>query len=300
MKTLNKPFFKGSVYIKKIISITFLILVLITLPCVSANNNTTEYIPTTIDGNFTELNYEIENSNGTLTLDKNYTDNGEIILNKSISIDGKGYSISNNNSDFKLKINNNLSLILKNITFKNDKIFVNQKNFTVNLTIVDCRFIENIKNNSVSIIKFDINIYKSGNVSETVRKLAIEIAGNSSDLDAVKKIAEWVGKNIKHEVVAGFYQSPDETLKRKLGNCCCQTDLFLQMCDVLNITQNHQVFYVHVGNKSFGQRHFFAMIDDIFVDVDSKWNNPWGNANTLNDEFYKFTQYPLLPLPKTY
>ena len=218
-----------------------------------------------------------------------------------MTINGNGHSISSTSQTLKLNVKNDIILIFKNITFKNDKIELNCENSNMKLTFADCKFKENNVKNEITIVE-DISseYYKAGNISETVEKLAKEIVGNSTDLEAAKKLAIWVGQNIMHETAPGFYQSPDVTLNRTLGNCCSQTLLFLQMCEAVGLNNSHKLYFIHVGTSIFHQRHFFAMIDDIFVDVDARPKNPWGNAKTYNDTFFKITEYPYLPLVRNY
>ena len=64
--------------------------------------------------------------------------------------------------------------------------------------------------------------------------------------------------------------------------------------------EGHKVYFIHVGTKEFHQRHFFAMIDDVFVDVDTYSHSPWGHANFAGRSIYRITEYPYLPLPKQY
>ena len=64
--------------------------------------------------------------------------------------------------------------------------------------------------------------------------------------------------------------------------------------------KNKRFYYVHVGMKYFGYRHFFAMVDNLLVDVDGKITNPWGHANIGNRGVYRITPYPYLPLPREY
>ena len=78
------------------------------------------------EGNFSSLAYEIKQSTETLELTKNYTYNSTsdedyangIVINKAITIDGKGYTISGNNLARIFYVNAS-NVILKNIVFTN-------------------------------------------------------------------------------------------------------------------------------------------------------------------------------------
>ena len=99
--------------------------------------------------------------------------------------------------------------------------------------------------------------------------------------------------------MSGFYQTPSQTVARKLGNCCSQTDLFLQMCYVVGVTKTCKVSYVHVGAMTFRYRHFFALIDNFVVDPGDHSNSPWGHA-TINSPVFAVTEYPMIPLEREY
>lgn len=140
----------------------------------------------------------------------------------------------------------------------------------------------------------------SGVITDTVRKRAKNIVGNSKGIPAAKKIAKWIGKNIKFEKREGLYQSPATTLKRKKGNCLTQTDLFLQMCDATGVTKKYDLRYIWVGGEKYGKRHFFARINGVDVDVTSKAKNPWGHAVYKGRTIRNRTVYPKLPLTRKY
>lgn len=251
------------------------------------------------------LSSEINNSGSSITLYNDYIYNNsddKVFLNKSVTIEGNDHSIdANNNTIFEVTNNNNI--IFKNITFNNvNEFFMNITCVNSNITFLDCNFnfINNYTDNCVNVT-YNVPSYGfTCEISSTIKNLAEAIVGQSTDLDAAKKLAKWVGRNFDHETRDGFYQTPDETLNRRIGNCCSLTDLFLQMCVAVGVDKNHKLYYVHTGTPKFGKRHFFAMIDNILVDVGSKPYNPWGHALFIDDVIYGFTEYPMLPLPRNY
>ena len=111
---------------KKLLMISCLLIAL-TLSVVSATeDNATSTIDDT-EASFSDLIHEIEltNENETLILEKNYkqTDNNvTIIINKSLTIDGKGHTLDGNNKDRILKIRSD-NVTLKNITFINARAY---------------------------------------------------------------------------------------------------------------------------------------------------------------------------------
>ena len=279
--------------INKSISIMLFILVFFTLiTSVSAVNDA--------KGNFTELNNKIL-SDDIVSLDKDYLyQSGEnnISITKSVTIEGNNHTIDVNNTNNLFKINN--SIIIKNISFKNIDQLLFDFNST-NMTIINCDFSLNNINNSVWVKLFiDDNPSYSSEITEDVEKLAKSIVGNTTGIEAAKLLANWVNDNIDHETESGFYQSPSETIKRKKGNCCCHTELFLQMCVVIGIDEEHTLSVVHVGTIDFGERHFFCLIDNLCVDTDRGFSNPWGHGGISGRDVYSITEYPLLPITRTY
>lgn len=290
---------------KKYFLILTLIFAVFSLSCACADNST-DSISEDDYGSFSELNEKIA-AEDFVELDKNYvhdrTDNN-LTISKSITMDCRGHTIHFNSSDT-LHINSTekLDITIRNATFKNFTKICFEDNLTHNITLIDCHF-KDVKNNRLSpenpFENTVANRTTTGNISYLVRELAILIAGNSKGLDAAKKLASWVGKNIMHESKAGFYQSPAKTLFRGVGNCCSQTDLFLQMCEVVNITRDHEVYYVHTGYEKYTTRHFFAVIDNICIDVDKYPEDPWGHCKINMEMIYTMTKYPYLPLLRGY
>ena len=142
------------------------------------------------------------------------------------------------------------------------------------------------------------NLNTTGKISKKIKLLAKQIVGKTKGIEAVKKLAIWVSKNIVHETAEGFYQSPLTTLQRKLGNCCCHSELFLQLCASLGYTNQFDMYIVHVGTMEFGKRHFFTVVGNLCVDTDRR--NPWGRGGGVNKQVYSITKYPYLPLIRKY
>lgn len=254
-------------------------------------------------GNFTQLNTLINDAddNVILTADYEYADgDDDVVISKSVKISGDGHSLKNSEKSPIVFNAKNSNIVFENVSFKNASFGFSNLTSS-NLTFIDCSFSFLNNNSNDSICPgYAFELQSSGKISTTVKKLAKSIIGNSKGLDAAKKLAKWVGKNIVHETAEGFYQTPDVTLKRKCGNCCSQTDLFLQMCAAIGLDKEYKLSYVHVGSMQFKKRHFFAMIDNILVDVDAVPNSPWGHANIANRDIYQITDYPYLPLSRKY
>lgn len=281
---------------KKIYFLTiFIITIFICITPLSANEDNT--------GNFSEINNKISTSEE-IHLDRDYSQeqkDSQICINKSVTIDGCGHEIITENSMEIFNLNSSsqkINLTIKNTTFKNVNNLFN-KNTTDNITFIDCSFINNKNIVYPSSDNFEANKNKTGTISKIVKKVAKLIIGGSTDLKAAKKIANWVAKNIQHEVKAGLYQSAEVTLFRGKGNCITTTNLFLQMCAAVGLAKKHKLYYVQTGRMVYGQRHFFAIVDHVCVDVDVKKSRPWANCPT-NRNPTCITKYPYLPVLVSY
>lgn len=268
--------------------------------CVFAEENTTD--TDIIYGNYTELNQEIANSNDELNLTRDYVQNSTnetIEFSKSMTVNGNGHVLNNYTEIIINTQNNELTLILNNVTF-NNSLNINTENASqnsFNITFFNCKILPNL-NLSSEISSYYPEPSYSGNITPIVKKVAKLIVGSSKDFKAIEKIVTWINKNTKHETKEGFYQDPSSTLCRLTGNCCSLTDLFFQMCDAVGLTKNHKFCYVHVGNLTFGSRHFFATVDNITVDVGL--DDPWSDGGFRGRAVYNITPYPYLPLPRNY
>ena len=255
-----------------------------------------------INSNFSTLSKEISNTNSysNLTLSKNYYQSSKesnIQISKSIIIDGNNHSIVSNDKNYIFNVKDNLNVTFKNITFYTKNyllIKVNKGQIKSNITFQNCSF--ELKNDQ--ILSKDPKIYYSSKVPEKIKKLANEIVGSSMGVDAAKKLAKWVSVNLKYEKKEGFYQSPSKTLLRKKGNCCCQSELFLQMCEAVGLTKEHNISFVHVGKLNFNKRHFFVTFDNLCVDVTLKYY--WGHGSFSKGRVFSTSIYPILPIKKEY
>ena len=121
----------------------------------------------------------------------------------------------------------------------------------------------------------------TGNPSAYVRKLALNIVGDSTGLAAAKKIVKYVDSHVKYELYANFHRSPDTVLKKGRANCCDQARTVLTLCDAAGCTSSLTLKYVHVSTGSKG--HVFCRIITNssgkwrYVDT-CKWGGKaWGN-----------------------
>lgn len=121
-----------------------------------------------------------------------------------------------------------------------------------------------------------------------LKKKALSIVGDSTGLDAAKKIAKWCGtkKNFKYANYANFQRKAAKAYKMKSANCCDSTRLMLSMMDAVGCNEKLKLQYVHCHNSSAHKGHVFAKITTRstgkyrYVDPCCKLENgrnPWGN-----------------------
>jgi len=111
----------------------------------------------------------------------------------------------------------------------------------------------------------------SGNPSKYVRKLALNIVGDSTGLAAAKKIVAYVDKHVRYELYPNFHQSPDRVLKRGRANCCDQARTVLTLCDAAGCTEALTLKYVHVSSGSKGH---------VFCKIITKSSGKWRYVDT--------------------
>lgn len=121
-----------------------------------------------------------------------------------------------------------------------------------------------------------------GSVNSYVKQKALSIVGDSIGVAAAKKIAAWMGKNIKYSNYGNFKKSAKTVLQQKSGNCCDQTRCMLELMDAAGCANELKMQYIFVCcNSSNGVGHVFSKIttksDSSWRYVDPVKANPWGN-----------------------
>lgn len=130
-------------------------------------------------------------------------------------------------------------------------------------------------------------------ISQSVTKQAEKSAKGVTGANAVKPLWRWIVNNIKHNSkTSGFYQTPAKTLSTKKGNCCCKSELLLDMCNYKGVTD---LQYVHVKPKGGGTGHVFCKINGKIVDPSTSngWGSYYKKQGTLANA--KYTTYPTKP-----
>ena len=117
---------------------------------------------------------------------------------------------------------------------------------------------------------------KASGISDRVKKQALAIVGDSTGIPAAKKVASWMDDHIDYDGYPNFQKSAERVLSSGCGNCCDQTRLFLEMCDVAGCTEYMTLKYRHV----YG--HVYALViphkskNTITVDCASDYADAWG------------------------
>ena len=120
-----------------------------------------------------------------------------------------------------------------------------------------------------------------GSPSSYIRKLALNIVGDSTGLAAAKKVVAWVDSHVKYEWYSDFHRSPDTVIKKGRANCCDQARTVLTLCDAAGCTSALTLKYVHVTSGARG--HVFCKIITKssgkwrYVDTCKYGGKSWGN-----------------------
>ena len=120
-----------------------------------------------------------------------------------------------------------------------------------------------------------------GSVDKYVKQKALSIVGNSVGIAAAKKIADFMGRNIKYDDHCNFLWSSKTVLLKGRGNCCEQTRCMLEMMDAAGCAEYITMKYVFVCCSPKGIGHVFAKIitksNNNWRYVDPCKTNSWGN-----------------------
>ena len=135
-----------------------------------------------------------------------------------------------------------------------------------------------------------VTVEGSTKASETWIKRANKITSATGN-NAIKPIWKWVATNVAYVSKKNFYQSSSKTFTSKKGNCCCKTELMLDLLNAKNV-QNLQ--YVHCKSGSKG--HIFAKVNGFYVDPSSSQESKgWHNYIHGYGNIVKVTNYPNKP-----
>ena len=98
-----------------------------------------------------------------------------------------------------------------------------------------------------------------GTVNKTVKEWALKKVGSSEGAAAAKKLAVAVGK-LRYDGYANFVRSPQTVLSKGGGNCCDQARLLAMACDLVGVTADYNIKYVHVCCSRGGMGHVFLKL----------------------------------------
>ena len=138
-------------------------------------------------------------------------------------------------------------------------------------------------------------------ISTNVRKQA-EALTIGTGIQGFRDLKNWIHSHITGEYnISDFYQKPSTTLKRRRGNCCCQTELLLDMAYVKGLMNNPNVkaYYGHDCNGK-GQGHVYAIIHigntKYIVDsTNNLWNQKSPFSKRIGASLCHKTRYPKKP-----
>jgi len=106
--------------------------------------------------------------------------------------------------------------------------------------------------------------------------------------DAMKPIWQYCYSNIQYKYKRDFYQSAETTWKKKSGNCCCKTEVMLNLLYAKGVTD---LKYVHckVGNRG----HIFGKVNGMYLDPTTR--KGYGDYVKGYGGIVKVTDYPTKP-----
>lgn len=102
----------------------------------------------------------------------------------------------------------------------------------------------------------------SSNIPKKVREQALAIVGNSTGLDAAKKIAKWCStrKKFKYDSYANFRRKPSGCLTKRKANCCDSTRFMFALMDAAGCREHLKLEYVHFHNNARNIGHICGKI----------------------------------------
>lgn len=106
--------------------------------------------------------------------------------------------------------------------------------------------------------------------------------------NAIKPIWQWCYSKLKYVYKKDFYQSAEKTFSSKKGNCCCQTEVLLNLLNAKNVSDLH---YCHSHNSKGG--HIFAKVNGMYLDPTTR--NGYGNYIRKYGSPIKITDFPKKP-----
>ncbi|WP_295722844.1 Ig-like domain repeat protein [uncultured Methanobrevibacter sp.] len=134
--------------------------------------------------------------------------------------------------------------------------------------------------------------------TSSITSLALSLTKNlSSEYSKAVTLFNWVRDNVKYSYYYNSQQGAVKTLKLKSGNCCDQSNLYVSLCRVINIT----VRYVH-GNCHFSDGWYGHVWTEVYVN--GKWysadpissRNTFGTINNWNTNTVTiYNRYTNLP-----
>lgn len=106
--------------------------------------------------------------------------------------------------------------------------------------------------------------------------------------NAIKPIWDYCYRKIKYEYRKHFYQSAEKTWSRKTGNCCCQTEVLLNLLNAKGVSDLH---YCHSHNSKGG--HVYAKVNGMYLDPVTNYG--YGNYIKKYGSPIKVTDFPKKP-----
>lgn len=127
----------------------------------------------------------------------------------------------------------------------------------------------------------------STKASETWIKRANDIT-KATGTNAIKPIWKWCYSKLKYVYRKDFYQTANKTYTSGKGNCCCQTEVMLNL---LNAKGVPNLQYCHSHNSRGG--HVFAKVNGMYLDPTTR--NGYGSYIKRYNPIVKVSDFPNKP-----
>lgn len=124
--------------------------------------------------------------------------------------------------------------------------------------------------------------------NDTWLKRANEITSAVGN-DAIKPIWQYCYSKISYVSRRDFYQSASKTWSSKKGNCCCKTEVMLNLLNAKGVTDLH---YVHCKASDY-RGHIFGKVGNMYLDPTTR--KGYGDYVKGYGKIVKVTDFPNKP-----
>lgn len=133
-----------------------------------------------------------------------------------------------------------------------------------------------------------VTVQGSTQTNETWLKRANSITSATGN-SAIKPIWQYCYSKISYVSRRDFYQSASKTWSSKKGNCCCKTEVMLNLLNAKGVTDLH---YVHCKASDY-RGHIFGKVGNMYLDPTTR--KGYGDYVKGYGKIVKVTDFPNKP-----